>query len=140
MLPPATLRPFPDLLQLGRLLSAPTQIPPSLAVALVGDDDVERDRAVASLLVADDRPRWVRCRPSRPLEHGRHGGRRHGALSWAQELEVVAELDRLTAAGEVVTARQVADLVAQRTGQPVDRRYAYRLLARHGWLRTRRRS
>lgn len=61
------------------------------------------------------------------------GGRRHAALSLAQEAELVASFQQAAADGQLVTARVIAQAMAGQAGRTVHETTVTRMLKRHRW-------
>jgi transposase len=61
------------------------------------------------------------------------GGRRHAALTRAEEADFVAHFEQAAREGQMVTASAMAAELAKRRGKPASAATLYRILARHGW-------
>jgi transposase len=61
------------------------------------------------------------------------GGRRNETLTAAQEAELVARFEDAARRGEMITAQQMLNELAQVAGRVVAPSTVYRLLERHGW-------
>jgi transposase len=61
------------------------------------------------------------------------GGRRHAAMSLAEERSFLEPWRQLSAEGGVLVVSPIRAALAQRLGHPVAASVVYRMLARHGW-------
>jgi transposase len=67
------------------------------------------------------------------LKLGAWGGRRWGFMSLEQERDLLASCEPESAAGKVLTAKQLYRRVCQAVGRKVTLAYVYGLLKRHRW-------
>lgn len=67
------------------------------------------------------------------LDRQGRGGRRWSFLSWADEQDILAVLEKNALQGKMITAKQMFPEIKKKCGKDISLAYVYRLLHRHSW-------